>query len=96
MLWVFDEIRDRRNPMLLIADSAGSLFRQWFIGYGLWKAAIAIILALLPILSLFQGMARHKQRWLRGVDRHSIQGPAYSPAAQTTFDVRLARPADRH
>ena len=94
MLWFFDEIRDRRSAMSLIADGAGSLCRQWFIGYGLWKAAIAIVLALLPILSLLGGMERHQQRWQRG-NTPQTQGRSYRPTAQTTADKGLTRPADR-
>jgi hypothetical protein len=63
MLCVFDELAGERSGLLLVADGLGSLGRQWVWGFGLWKAILALILAMLPVIVVLQGVGRHQRRW---------------------------------
>jgi hypothetical protein len=66
MLCMFDELAAERSGFFLVADGVSSLSRQWFVGVGLWKAIVAIVLAMLPVIFVLDGVARHQRRWARG------------------------------
>lgn len=75
MLCVFDELASERSVRFLVADGVRSLGRQWFLGFGLWKAAIALVLALLPVMVVLQGVGRNQRRFL---DRQQTRTSAQS------------------
>jgi hypothetical protein len=64
MLFVFDELVAERCGLALLADGMRSLGRQWFLGFGLWKAMIAIVLAMLPVIFVLHGVGRQQRRWM--------------------------------
>jgi uncharacterized membrane protein len=64
MLCVFDELAAERGGLSLLADAMGSLGRQWFLGFGLWKAIIAIVLAMIPVIIVLHGVGRQQRRWI--------------------------------
>jgi hypothetical protein len=91
MLCVFDELAAERSGRFLLADGARSLGRQWFLGVGLWKAAIALVLALLPIMVVLQGVGRNQRRFL---DRQQtrISAPSF-PIASSQAEPDHGGPA---
>ena len=64
MLFVFDELAAERGGRSLLSDGLRSLGRQWFFGFGLWKAMLAIVLAMAPILMVLHGVGKKQRRWM--------------------------------
>ena len=52
MLWIFDEAAAAEGAARLIADGIVSLLRQWVLGWGAWKIAVAAAVALAQLLVL--------------------------------------------
>lgn len=50
MLWIFDEALPAIGAGALFTDGVVSLLRQWLIGCGTWKIALAMVGGLLEIL----------------------------------------------
>ena len=92
MVWVFDRLRSRRGVMSLLADGAISLVRQWFIGVGLWKPLVGLVLASIPIFSVLHGVGHQQQRFLPGFDPPS--GTCELPP-ESVVALDLRSPADQ-
>ena len=50
MLWIFDEAAGDLGCLALFADAIASLARQWVIGCGTWKVALAMVGGLLEMI----------------------------------------------
>lgn len=53
MLWIFDESPGLPSRLWLVGDGVQSVVRQWFLRSGLWKAAVAAIVACIPLVMCF-------------------------------------------
>jgi hypothetical protein len=47
MAWIFDETPTTRGRAFLFYDGLVSLARQWVVRSGMWKVALALLLALI-------------------------------------------------
>jgi hypothetical protein len=47
MLWIFDETQSRDGKAFLLRDGLNSVARQWVVRSGIWKVAVAVLLALI-------------------------------------------------
>jgi hypothetical protein len=45
MLWIFDETPSRNGKAFLLRDGFHSVARQWVMRSGMWKLAVAVVLA---------------------------------------------------
>ena len=81
MLWVFDKLAAERRCLPLLADGVSSLCRQWVFGFGLWKAVVALILAILPIVFLLNGWAKHPKRWHADIQSQTSDRVRPAPAS---------------
>jgi hypothetical protein len=47
MLWIFDEAQSADEKAFLLCDGLNSVARQWVLRSGMWKVALAFLLALI-------------------------------------------------
>lgn len=47
MLWIFDETLAAWGKAFLLVDCLESLGRQWVVRSGMWKVALAVLIALI-------------------------------------------------
>jgi len=47
MLWIFDETQTGDGKIFLVGDGFKSVARQWVVRWGMWKVALAFLLALI-------------------------------------------------
>lgn len=47
MLWIFDEMKTPDGKAFLFCDGLNSVARQWVVRSGMWKVALAVLLALI-------------------------------------------------
>ena len=47
MLWIFDETHAADGKAFLLRDGLNSVARQWVLRSGMWKVALAFVLALI-------------------------------------------------
>ena len=50
MLWIFDETQTDGGKIFLLGDGFKSVARQWVVRSGMWKVALAFLLALIQAL----------------------------------------------
>lgn len=50
MLWIFDETQTADGKIFLLGDGFKSVARQWVVRRGIWKVALAFLLALIQAL----------------------------------------------
>jgi hypothetical protein len=50
MLWIFDETQTTDGKAFLLCDGLNSMARQWVVRSGMWKVALAVLLALIQAL----------------------------------------------
>jgi hypothetical protein len=47
MLWIFDETQSTGGKAFLFSDALNSVARRWVVRSGMWKVALAVLLAVI-------------------------------------------------
>jgi hypothetical protein len=50
MLWIFDEAATLGERTFLLGDGFRSVFRQWIVRSGMWKYAVALLVAVIQAI----------------------------------------------